>query len=272
MSASTDLSHPGGPALADSRGRTFWAGVRATIPLLVGASPFGMVFGAVAVQSGLSPAATQAMSALVFAGSAQFIAAGLVATGAGTALIVLTTLIVNLRHALYGLPLAPHLRHLPQRWLAPLAFWLTDESFLVVIEHYRQQRNAVHKQWYFLGSALAMYVNWQIWTYVGVRAGRAGATLGLDLRTWGLEFALPLTFIGMLVPTLGSRPMVACVAAAGLTALLGAELPHQLGLMAAALVGVAVGFGAELCWPVGEEGAAPPAGQPGDSGANYEQP
>ncbi|GIV78243.1 AzlC family ABC transporter permease [Litorilinea aerophila] len=271
MSASTELAHPDDSALADSRGRAFGAGVRATLPLLVGTSPFGMVFGAVAVQSGLSPAATQAMSALVFAGSAQFIAAGLVATGAGTALIVLTTLIVNLRHALYGLPLAPHLRHLPQRWLAPLAFWLTDETFLVVIEHYRQRQNGAHKQWYFLGSALAMYVNWQIWTYVGMRAGQAGTALGLDPRAWGLEFALPLTFIGMLVPALGNRPMVACVAAAGLTALLGAELPHQLGLMAAALVGVVVGFGAELRWPIDEGGAEPTDRQPSDSEVGHGQ-
>ncbi|MCS6825604.1 MAG: AzlC family ABC transporter permease, partial [Caldilinea sp.] len=88
---------------AESSRRTeFWRGVRATFPLVVGAIPFGIIFGALAVNSGLSATAAAAMSAFVFAGSSQFIAAGLVGGGAGVLLIVMTTFVVNLRHALYS--------------------------------------------------------------------------------------------------------------------------------------------------------------------------
>ncbi len=86
----------------------FLAGIRAIVPFVVGAIPFGMIFGTLATTSGLSIAGTIAMSALVFAGSAQFIALGLVATGTALPLIMLTTFVVNLRHLLYSISLVPH--------------------------------------------------------------------------------------------------------------------------------------------------------------------
>src|SRR5690606_13087957 len=188
-----------------SRSRELLLGMRDTIPMLVGALPFGIVFGTLAVSSGLSISATLAMSALVFAGSAQFVAASLVASGAGLVVILLTTLIVNLRHALYSASLLPHVRHLPQRWRIPLAFWLTDESFAVVHRHYLLGQGPLeHKHWYFLGSCLAMYSLWFICTLVGVLLGQALPGLG----DWGLDFAMVATFIGIVVPLLRNRPMI----------------------------------------------------------------
>ena len=123
----------------------FLSGIKAIIPLVVGAIPFGIIFGALASTSGLSSAATQGMSLFVFAGSAQFIAAGLVASGTSTIIIVLTTLVVNLRHMLYATTLAPHMQNLPTRWLLPLGFWLTDESFVVVIQRYQRLDKSPYK-------------------------------------------------------------------------------------------------------------------------------
>ena len=91
--------------LTHSRQSEFWAGLRATLPLVLGAIPFGIIFGAVAVSSGLSPLTAQAMSVFVFAGASQFIAAGLFASGAGLFVIILTTFVVNLRHSLYSITL-----------------------------------------------------------------------------------------------------------------------------------------------------------------------
>lgn len=223
----------------------FWAGVRDTFPLLVGAFPFGLIFGAIAVTSGLSPAATAAMSAFVFAGSAQFIAVGLVATGTPVLIIVLTTFVVNARHILYSATLAPHLKKLPARWLAPLGFWLTDESFVVAAKGFQTRKNPDQKKWYLLGSELAMYTNWQLVTWIGIVAGQAIA----DPRSWGLDFALVVTFIGMLVPMIKGRPTLAAVLVAGAAALLGNGLPNQSGLLLAALLGIAAGVAAERAWP-----------------------
>ncbi|MCM8599433.1 MAG: AzlC family ABC transporter permease, partial [Candidatus Accumulibacter sp.] len=141
----------------------FLTGMRDTLPLLLGALPFALIYGAIAASSGLSMAAAIAMSAFVFAGSSQFIAVGLVAAQTPVAIIVLTTLIVNLRHMLYSATLLPYLKELPQRWRIPLAFWLTDETFAVTVHRFQRNDASPYQHWYQLGSSIAMYLNWQLW-------------------------------------------------------------------------------------------------------------
>jgi 4-azaleucine resistance transporter AzlC len=245
-----DDGHTGETTQSPGAQAEFWAGVRATFPLVVGATPFAVIFGALAINSGISASGASLMSALVFAGSAQFIATGLVANGAAPIIIILTTLVVNLRHALYAASLAPYLKHLPQGWLALLGFWLTDESYAVVIDHYQHDQrlehaerapthtNSPHRHWFFFGSALFMYINWQVWTYVGVRAGGSIA----DPRSWGLDFALSVTFIGLLIPMLRDKAIVTAVVVAGASAVPFYQLPNQFGLILAAVFGVASGM------------------------------
>ena len=116
----------------------FLAGVRAELPILLGVAPFGMIYGALAIGAGLPRGAAQAMSAIVFAGSLQFVATQLFATGAPWLVLLLTTFIVNLRHMLYSASLAPYLHKLPARWKWLLAYLLTDEAYAPTILHYRQ--------------------------------------------------------------------------------------------------------------------------------------
>ncbi|MEJ2151224.1 MAG: AzlC family ABC transporter permease [Chloroflexota bacterium] len=224
-----------------TRRAEFLAGFRDTLPLELGGIPFGIIFGAIAVNSGLSPAATMGMSLFVFAGSSQFIGAGLVGQGVAIPFIILTTFVVNLRHALYSATLSLHMRHLPQRWLVPLGFWLTDESFAIVIRRYTQPDDSPHKHWYFLGSALFMYVNWNVCTLIGLIAGQVIP----NAQDWGFEFAMVATFIGLTVPMLKDRPMVIAALVGGVAAVLANGLPNKLGLMLGALVGVAAGMIAE---------------------------
>ncbi len=224
-----------------ARNQEFLAGARDTLPLLLGAFPFGMIYGALAVTSGLSPAATGAMSALVFAGSSQFIAVGLVAAHTPVAIIVLTTFIVNLRHMLYSATLLPHLKHLPQRWRVPLAFWLTDETFAVAVRRFTREDPTGCAHWYQLGSSIAMYLNWQLWTILGMIVGDRIP----DASSWGLDVAMPVTFIWMLIPFVKTVPMAVCVLTSGAIALLALGLPYKLGILVAAVAGIAAGIAAE---------------------------
>lgn len=217
--------------------REFLAGARQTIPLIVGAIPFGIIFGTLAQTNGLSFAAALAMSAFVFAGSSQFIALGLLGAGSPVGIIILTTFVVNLRHLLYAIGLLPYLKSLSQPWKVALGFWLTDETFMVAIQRYRQSDRSPHKHWFHLGSALAMYTNWQLSTLLGLTVGQSLP----NAANWGLDFAMVATFIGMTIPYLKNRPMVATVLVAGIIALLARSLPHQLGIMVAAITGIAIG-------------------------------
>lgn len=221
--------------------REFINGAKDTIPMIAGAIPFGIIFGATGVVSGLSPAAVMGLSIFVFAGSAQFIAAGLVGQGVGVLFIILTTFIVNLRHALYSTSLAPYMRHLSQKWLLPLAFWLTDETYAVVIRRYPQADDSPYKHWYHLGSSVAMYANWQLCTLIGIIAG----TQLTGIAELGLEFAMVVTFIGIVVPLIVNRPMLLCAVVAGIIAVVAHDLPNNSGLMVAAFAGIAAGVLAE---------------------------
>ncbi|MBN2044819.1 MAG: AzlC family ABC transporter permease [Anaerolineales bacterium] len=223
---------------AHTRKAEFYAGAKATFPLIVGAIPFGIIFGALASTTGLSSWATQAMSLFVFAGSAQFIAATLISGGSGVLLIIFTTLVVNLRHMLYAATVSPHVRYLPQKWLLPLGFWLTDESFVAVIQRYRQADDSPNKHWFFLGSAVFMYTNWQASTFIGILAGQRIE----DPLKWGLDFAMIVTFIGMTMPMLNSRSTRGAALASGVTAFLLRGLPNKLGLVIAALAGIGAGM------------------------------
>lgn len=218
----------------------FRAGSKATIPMMVGAAPFGLIFGALAVsgEAALSPAATMGMSLFVFAGSAQFIGLGLHAQGIAPPFIVFTTFVVNLRHALYAASLAPYLRHLGQRWLLPLGFWLTDETYAVVISRFQTDGKVERGHWFYLGSALPFYLNWQICTVIGISAGQQ---LG-DAANWGLDFAMTATFIGILAPMVKSRPMLACALIAAIVSLATAGLPNRLGYMIGGGAGIAAGL------------------------------
>lgn len=221
-----------------SRLSSFAAGARDTVPMLVGAAPFGMIFGALAATAPVSGWQGQLMSLSVFAGSSQFIAVGLIAGHTGILVIWLATFIVNLRHMLYAATLVPHVRHLPSRWRWLLGFLLTDETFAVVDSYYRKHPQAPLGHWYFFGSGFSMYANWQCWTLVGLMFG----AIFPGLQTLGLDFAMAATFIAIVVPQLVRLPQFAAAVAAGSIAYLLNGLPYKLGLLAAIAVGVGTGL------------------------------
>jgi len=214
-------------------------GVRDELPILLGVFPFGMIFGALAISSGIAVPAAQAMSSVIFGGSSQFIAAQLIGSGASAVVIVMVVFVVNLRHALYSASVAPYINHLSRGWKALLAYLLTDEAYVVTITNYQREGDLTHKHWFYLGAGLTLWTNWQISTAIGIFIG---ASIPAD---WPLGFVLPLTFIALVVPALKDRAAVAAAVVAGLVGLVGFGLPYKIGLLIAALVGIMAGMGVE---------------------------
>jgi 4-azaleucine resistance transporter AzlC len=229
-----------------TRFSSLFAGARDTVPMLVGAAPFGMIFGTLVTSGPLAPWQGQLMSLGIYAGSSQFIGIGLIAAHAGLLVIWFTTFIVNLRHMLYAATLLPRVAHLPARWRWLLGFLLTDETFAVMNGYYRRHPDAPLGHWYFLGSGLAMYANWQLWTLAGLLFGAALP----QLQSLGLDFAMVATFIAIVVPQLARLPHFGAALAAGAFAYLLKDLPYKLGLLSAVLIGVMVGM-TLLRWKTG---------------------
>jgi len=220
----------------------FLSGVKAELPILLGVIPFGLIYGVIAIDAGLSPGLAMSMSSIVFAGSAQFIGAQLIEAGALGLVIVATTFVVNLRHMLYSASVAPYVKHLHGGWKWLLAYLLTDEAYAVTITHYLQPAYGSqprNRHWYFLGAGITLWSTWQASTAIGIFLGAQVPD------TWSLDFTLALTFIALVVPALKDRPNIASAASAGIVAVAASGLPYKLGLMLAALVGILVGLWAE---------------------------
>ena len=106
----------------------FWAGVREEVPLIFGVAPFGLVFGVLGIESGLSPWQTILMSSILFGGASQIVFAQLWAAGVPALIVGGSVCVINLRHVLYSASIAAYLRHLPLRWRILLGYLLTDEA------------------------------------------------------------------------------------------------------------------------------------------------
>ena len=221
-------------ATSPDQRRAFLEGVRDQLPLVLGVAPFGAIFGALAISVGIPALETQALSLLLFAGSAQFIAVSLIGVGTPVLIVIVTIAIVNLRHLLYSLALSPQVKSLGLRWKVPLAWLLTDEAFAIASLRYKRSGSA-HNHWYFLGTGLTLWGSWQISTLLGITAG------AWIPPSWQLEFALPLTFIAILAPNLTSRAAWMTALTAGTLALLLRELPLSTGLLIAVLLALLLG-------------------------------
>jgi len=222
--------------IAKNREREFWNGVRDEAPILLGVVPFGLLFGALAISAHLSSLAAQAMSSIIFAGSAQFIAAQLIGTGTSGLVILMVVFVVNLRHALYSASVAPFIKGLNTTWKLLLAYLLTDEAYAVTITHYNREGDSPDRHWYFLGAGLTLWSSWQLSTAIGIFIGAQIPP------NWPLGFILPLTFIALVVPALKDRAGVAAALVAGLVGLVAINFPYKTGLLAAALIGILTGM------------------------------
>jgi 4-azaleucine resistance transporter AzlC len=236
-----EAMNPASPSNTPPPAPRFRDGFVAVAPLVPGVAVFALVYGVVARQVGLSLLATTMMSALVFAGAAQFTAVSMWGLASG-ALIVVTTLMINLRHLLMGALMAPHLRGQSATWKALLAFGLVDESYALAISRYLRGEGSRE---FFLGVNVALYVAW-------VLSGLTGGVLGglvMQPARWGIDLVFPLAFLGLLVPLL-TRPVTGAVAAAsGLVAVVAAPwLPGKGNLVLAILLGSGVGTALEAWW------------------------
>lgn len=220
----------------------FFAGIRAELPLMVGVAPFAFIYGALAVQLGIPVSLAQAMSAVIFGGSSQFIAAPLIVVGTPALVLILTVFAVNLRHALYSASLAPYLEKLSTRWKMLLAYLLTDEAYAVAIAHFQKEGDAKERHWFLFGAGITLWSFWQLGTALGIFIGAQAP------REWSLDFVLPLTFIALVIPMLKNRAYVVAAIVAAVGGVIAYGLPYKLGYIVAAIAAIAVGFVLETRW------------------------
>jgi predicted branched-subunit amino acid permease len=209
--------------------------------MLIGVLPFGMVAGAAPVAEGLGGWTAVGLSTVVFAGASQLAAVEVLDDGGSTLVAVLAAWTVNLRMLLYSASLAPYLSHESVARRLGAAYLLTDQAYALSISRWAEGGQVRDRLAYYLGAGISLWVSWQLSTIVGVLVGGAVPD-GVPL-----DFAVPLVFLVLLVPLLGSRPALAAATVGGTSAVVAAELgAGPLSVIAGSALGILAGAWAEL--------------------------
>ena len=204
--------------------------------MLLGIIPFGVITGVAMVASGIPPLVAMLMSLIVFAGASMVASAQLLASAAPAALIVLTTLIINLRFMMYSASLRLHFAEAPLRWRVAIAYLIADNVYGLLLSRFSEHPKDEGKLEYFMGAGIVVWAAWQVAVLGGILIG-AGVP-----ASWRLEFAAPLAFIAMTIPHLRDRAMIAAALAAGIAVIAAHGLPLRLNIVVAAAVGISAGM------------------------------
>jgi predicted branched-subunit amino acid permease len=175
------------------------------------------------------------MSSIIFAGASQIVFAQLWAAGSAYLIIGSSVALINLRHVLYSAAVSEHLKKLSFKWRIILAYLLTDEAFAVSIQRFNSHGGSRPVHFFMFGAGSALWIAWQISTVVGVIAG---STIPENLE---LAFAIPLTFIAVVIPLLKNFPTIICALTSSLIAICGQSLPWNSWILVAAIGGILLG-------------------------------
>jgi 4-azaleucine resistance transporter AzlC len=214
----------------------FYAGVRALLPAAPGVIPFGLVTGVTAIEQGLSPLTSIGMTVLFFAGAAQMAALQLLRADAFPLVIIVTALVINLRFLMYSASMAPHFARLPKRWKWPLSYVLSDQAYVLSILKFTDGKSALYGHYFYAGAGISMWLTWQL-------AVMAGVFMGAEIpASWSLDFAIPLVFLALLVPSVRNSACLGAACVGGVVAVLAVDMAYNLGLLLASVCGIGTGL------------------------------
>ncbi len=216
-----------GPAIRD--------GLSASWPICLGYIAIGLAFGVIARKTGLLPLEIALMSIVVYAGSSQFIAAGMLSTGAGLLPVVLATFLINLRHLLMSSSLSLYLQDLRGGWLALFAYGVTDESFALNMSRFREGR------WEWRRALIVNHVTnlcWVISTVTGSIGGHF-----IQAGAFGIDYALMAMFICLLVLQLrGPMYILVALISGVLAVIISLWIPGNGYILIASFLGASAGL------------------------------
>lgn len=214
----------------------FTLGFRSVLPIISGIIPFGAVMGSAFSEAKLSFWQAMLMNTAVYAGAAQLATVDLMKVNAAVFVVVATGLIINLRFLLYSAAMSPYLRDAPAPIKFLCAFTLTDQSYAAMSANHDKFHSNQEAWQFYLGTAACMLVTWHASVVAGFVFGNFAPA------DWSLDYAIALSFVALLVPTLKTRAHYLVALASGLLSLLFYQLPLKTGLIVTALSSIALAW------------------------------
>ena len=216
--------------------KIFKQGILEELPLQLGVFPFGVIYGVMAIESGLTPMQAFLMSSIIFGGASQIAFVQLISNATPYGVIVTTVGAINSRHFLYSISMMEYLKNLSLKWRVILGYLLTDEAYAISIRRFINEPNTSFLHFHLLGTGITLFLSWQISTLTGV-------LLGGDLPQFlDLQFIIPLTFIAIIIPMIRSISTFLVVISSAFFVLIFKNLDISFWIIISGFVGVLVGI------------------------------
>ena len=216
--------------------KIFSKGVLEVLPLLIPVAPFGIIIGVIGIELGFNPLMVYATSLILFSGSAQIVFFQLISGGASPIVTLTSVGVTNSRHLLYGAVLSEYLEDLSTTWKIILSYFLVDQSFALSNKFFKENRSLENKHYYLLGSGFTLWVTWQTSSLIGIFLG---SVVPDEL---GLSFAIPLTFLSLIIHEFRKPDHLIVIFASGFLAILLYEIPFKSYIIVASLGALVVAY------------------------------
>ena len=212
--------------------KVFLKGIIDVSPLMIPVIPFGLIFGILAIDIGFSPLETMGMSLIIFGGASQIVLLQLFSGGASSLVIISSVGAVNSRHLLYGAVVSEHLSDLKLIWKIFISYFLIDQAFARSNEFLKENKDK-NKYFHLIGGGATCWVIWQFTTFLGIILGAAIP------EKLGLSFAVPLTFLAILINDFRKIINVIVIIVSGFVATIGFDfIPYKAYVIVAATAGL----------------------------------
>jgi len=219
----------------NKRLKTLTKGITDVSPLMIPVVPFGIIFGVIGMELGLSAYMTFGMSVIIFGGASQIVLLQLFSGGASSLVTITSVGAVNSRHLLYGAVFSEYLSHLKLSWKVILSYVLIDQAFAVSNTYFKKNKENEFKHYHLLGAGFTCWTVWQISTVLGIVLG---SVIPEEL---GLSFTISLTFLALLINDFRKFKNIIVMLVSGIVATIGYNtIPFQAYIIVAALSGLLV--------------------------------
>ena len=219
----------------NKRLKTLTKGIVDVSPLMIPVAPFGIIFGVIAMELGLSPYMTFGMSVIIFGGASQIVLLQLFSGGASSLVTITSVGAVNSRHLLYGAVFSEYLSHLKLSWKVILSYVLIDQAFAVSNTYFKKNKENEFKHYHLLGAGFTCWTVWQISTILGIVLG------SVVPEELGLSFTISLTFLALLINDFRKFKNIIVMLVSGVVATIGYNaIPFQAYIIVAALSALVV--------------------------------
>ena len=217
-----------------SKKQLFITGMFDIAPHMLSVIPFGIICGAIGVELGFNPYLVYGMSVIIFGGASQIVFLQLVSGGASALVAVTSVGIINSRHLLYGAVLSEYLEKLSLLKKLVISYFVVDQGFAESNKFFKKNKSEKNLHYHLIGTGCTLWICWQVATLSGIILG------SFVPEELGLKFAIPLTFIAIVVQDLKKIDHLIVMITCGLSSLLFFDAPFKSYIIIAPVIALFV--------------------------------